>query len=138
MIHCRFSIHRLCQALAFTCLLSALPGALRAEGTGYSLVMVDQPGCFYCIRWREEIGPAYPNTEFGAYAPLRNVQLRDIPEDLSFERRVLFTPTFIVVDGAGVEVGRLEGYPGEDFFWPMLERVLAETTPFEPVPPLEN
>jgi len=35
------------------------------------------------------------------------------------ERSVHFTPTFILVDD-GREVGRIEGYPGEDFFWGLL------------------
>jgi hypothetical protein len=36
---------------------------------------------------------------------------------------VRFTPTFVLVD-EGREIGRIEGYPGEDFFWGLLERLL--------------
>ena len=36
---------------------------------------------------------------------------------------VRFTPTFVLVDG-NREIGRIEGYPGEDFFWGRLERLM--------------
>lgn len=106
-------------------LLAALP--LRAA----DLVMVEQPGCAWCARWDAEIAPAYPKTAEGRFAPLRRVQLRALPGDLEIARRVSFTPTFLIVEN-GREVARLEGYPGEDFFWPVLEKLLAEHTDFEP------
>jgi hypothetical protein len=38
---------------------------------------------------------------------------------------VNFTPTFVLlVDG--VERNRIEGYPGEDFFWGLLGRMLDQ------------
>ncbi|WP_149866364.1 hypothetical protein [Tropicimonas marinistellae] len=107
--------------------LSALPG-LSAE-----LVMVEQAGCAYCARWNAEIGPIYPKTSEGAYAPLRRVDLRgDEIETLTLERRVVFTPTFILVDDTDTELARLEGYPGEDFFWGLLEQMLQDKTGYTP------
>ncbi|MDV7142927.1 thioredoxin family protein [Tropicimonas sp. TH_r6] len=95
------------------------------------LVMVEQAGCHYCARWNAEIGPIYPKTEEGAYAPLRRVELGgDEMEKLSLTRRVSFTPTFVLVDGVGAELGRLEGYPGEDFFWGLLDRMLRDLTDY--------
>lgn len=41
-----------------------------------------------------------------------------------------YTPTFVLIDG-GREVGRIEGYPGEAFFWGLLEK-LARDLPAEP------
>jgi hypothetical protein len=42
-----------------------------------------------------------------------------------FARALTFTPTFVLmVDG--IEVSRIEGYPGEDFFWGLLERMLVQ------------
>jgi len=38
---------------------------------------------------------------------------------------VVFTPTFVLM-GDGVEVGRMEGYAGEDFFWGLLGRMLSQ------------
>ncbi|MBL3206218.1 thioredoxin family protein, partial [Klebsiella pneumoniae] len=39
-----------------------------------------------------------------------------------------YTPTFILVDG-GREIGRIEGYPGADFFWGLLERLAQRLPP---------
>ncbi len=111
----------------FALLATSLP--LRAV----ELVMVDQPGCQYCARWTDEIGPIYPNTAEGSYAPLRRVRLgSDELDALSLARRVNFTPTFVLVDDQGGEMSRLEGYPGEDFFWGILERMLLEKTDYDP------
>ena len=87
--------------------------------------MVEQPGCVYCARFDAEIAGAYPLTAEGRAAPLRRHQLRaPIPDGVSLASPPVFTPTFILlVDGR--EVGRLEGYPGEDFFWPMLGELLS-------------
>ena len=88
------------------------------------LVMVEQPGCAWCAQWNAEVAPIYPNTPEGRLAPLRRIQLRDaLPEGLTFARRAVFTPTFLLVID-GVETGRIEGYPGEDFFWGLLGRLL--------------
>lgn len=95
------------------------------------LVMVEQPGCEWCARWNEEIGPIYPKTAEGRFAPLRRVNLRDLPDDLVPARRVVFTPTFLIVSD-GHEMARLEGYPGADFFWPLLEALLRDHAGFEP------
>ena len=64
--------------------------------------MVEQAGCHYCARWNAEIGPIYPRTAEGAYAPLRRVDLGgDEMEKLALQRRVNFTPTFVLVDAGG-------------------------------------
>ncbi|KUJ76153.1 hypothetical protein AVO45_12610 [Ruegeria marisrubri] len=91
------------------------------------LVMVEEAGCAWCERWNAEIAPAYPKTAEGRFAPLRRVSRHDIPHDLKLQRPVHFTPTFIVVE-SGEELARLEGYPGENFFWPLLERLLTTHT----------
>ncbi|MGR3759742.1 hypothetical protein ACUXV3_06355 [Roseobacteraceae bacterium NS-SX3] len=95
------------------------------------LVMVEQPGCAWCQRWDEEIAPIYPKTAEGAFAPLRRVDLHDFPDDLKAARRINFTPTFLIMEN-GHEIARLEGYPGEDFFWPLLARLLHDHAGFEP------
>ncbi|MEN8659378.1 thioredoxin fold domain-containing protein [Marivita sp.] len=94
------------------------------------LVMVEQPGCIYCERWDAEIGPAYPKTAEGKFAPLMRADLRQgPPEGITYARRVLFTPTFVLIDD-GQEQARIEGYPGEDFFWPLLTKLLEDNTDF--------
>lgn len=110
---------RYLTAAATVGLLFALP--LQAA----ELVMVEQVNCEWCHRWNQEIGPIYPKTSEGRFAPLRRVDLRDMPDDLHVTRRVNFTPTFLIVEN-GQEIGRLEGYPGEDFFWPVIAQLLSK------------
>ena len=53
-------------------------------------------------------------------APLRRIDIHQpTPDDLTFASDPHFTPTFILVSD-GVELSRIEGYPGEDFFWGLL------------------
>ncbi|MBO9467724.1 thioredoxin family protein [Tropicibacter sp. R15_0] len=97
------------------------------------LVMVEQPGCAYCAAWNDEIAPAYPKTAEGRFAPLVRADLHiGPPKGVEYARRVNFTPTFILIDN-GAEVARIEGYPGEDFFWPIFAKLLQDHSGFEPV-----
>jgi hypothetical protein len=90
------------------------------------LVMVEEKGCIWCARWNEEISEIYPKTEEGAAAPLRRIDIHaKRPDDIVFARALSFTPTFVlVVDGQ--EASRIEGYPGEDFFWGLLGKMLSQ------------
>ncbi|SMH42385.1 hypothetical protein SAMN05661107_1336 [Maritimibacter sp. HL-12] len=89
------------------------------------LLMFEQAGCIYCTRWNREIGVAYPNTEQGMLAPLTRFDLRDaLPDDISITRRAHITPTFVLLSD-GTEVGRIEGHPGGDFFWFLLDELIA-------------
>jgi hypothetical protein len=90
------------------------------------LLMFEEVGCIYCARWNEEIAPQYPLTVEGQAAPLRRLQLRDpLPEGLSLVSPPVFSPTFVLIQD-GIETGRIEGYPGEDFFWPLLADLISE------------
>ena len=102
-----------------------------ADGS-VELVMFDQTHCEWCARWEDEIGGIYAKTDEGKAAPLRRVDIHDDrPEDLSAIKGVVFTPTFVLVEN-GAELGRIAGYPGEDFFWPMLATLLEKrVTPTE-------
>ena len=100
-----------------------LPMAALAETF---LLMAEQKGCAWCERWDREIAPIYDKTAEGAAAPLRRYDIHeDDLKDVTLASRVSFTPTFILVRD-GQEVSRIEGYPGEDFFWGLLERMLEE------------
>jgi thioredoxin-related protein len=93
--------------------------------TAAELVMFEQRGCIWCQAWDREIGPAYANTDEGKRAPLRRVDIhQEIPEDLSQIKVERFTPTFVLVDD-GEEIGRIRGYPGDEFFWFLLDEMLA-------------
>jgi len=91
-----------------------------AKAQDLTLYMIEQHGCIYCERWDAEVGDAYHKTTEGALAPLVRLQLRDpLPEGVTFARKAAFTPTFVLVRD-GQELERIEGYPGEDFFYGML------------------
>ena len=88
------------------------------------LLMFHQPGCHYCLKWEEEIGPIYPVTTEAELAPLTRIGLREtLPEGITLARPAALTPTFVLLED-GHEVGRLEGYPGEDFFWFLIDELI--------------
>lgn len=98
--------------------------AMTAPAAAAELVMVEERGCVYCARWDAEIAPAYPLTPEGRAAPLRRIDLHAPPPgDISFDAPLRVSPTFVLVED-GEEVTRLEGYPGDEFFWPLLSAML--------------
>lgn len=122
---------RLALSAIFVLAMQSL--ALPAWAEAFRLIMVEQPGCSYCERWKAEIGPIYPKTPEGVIAPLEHVQLRgDWPEGIVVGSRPVFTPTFLLLRD-DIEVGRIEGYPGEDFFWGLLGMALKDAG--APLPP---
>lgn len=116
-------------------LVSALWAApSTAADSRYELVMVHQDGCYECQAWDNLLGPIYPKTSEGRFAPLRRVDLRGArPDDLEFKYRPFVTPTFILVEN-GKELGRIEGNPGDEFFWIYLDRLLSDHTDFKADP----
>ena len=113
--------------------LAPLAGLLLAAGAaaaGTELVMVEKEGCPWCLAWHAEVGPGYPLSDEGRRAPLRREDIDDIPDDLVLDARPVFTPTFILVHD-GVELGRLEGYAGAEFFYPLIDRLLEAAPPEE-------
>ncbi len=113
--------HLLLLVLAITLLVS--PVSSRAEMT---LLMAEEDGCIWCARWDSEISQIYPKTPEGYAAPLRRVDIHAaLPDGISLTKPLYYTPTFVLLDN-GNEVGRIEGYPGEDFFWGMLGVLLRD------------
>ena len=97
------------------------------------LVMVEEAGCVWCARWNAEIAPIYPRTPEGRAAPLLRIdRLRPLPAGLELSKAVRYTPTFILVED-GREMNRIEGYPGEDFFWGMLEQMIRQLESSKPM-----
>ncbi|OAB54900.1 hypothetical protein AY600_07945 [Phormidium willei BDU 130791] len=115
--------------LGLLLLALAWPGGApaAAQQAPLELVMFETATCPYCKQWHEEIGGIYPKTPEGRAAPLRRVDLdAPAPADLrDLQRSVVYTPTFVLLR-EGAEVGRIAGYPGEHFFWPLLANLLAE------------
>ncbi|MEL6962281.1 MAG: thioredoxin family protein [Pseudomonadota bacterium] len=94
--------------------------------------MFESKICEWCDAWHAEIGPIYPKTDEGKRAPLRTVDIHDArPGDLTDIDGIRFTPTFVLLADDGNEVGRINGYPGEDFFWGLLAELMAKL-PAEP------
>ena len=107
-------------ATTFVMLALALPGVARAA----DLLMVERAGCHWCERWNTEIAHIYPKTREGKLAPLRRADIHDLPEDVTFKSRPIFSPTFVLVKD-GAELGRIDGYSSEDFFWFHVEQLFA-------------
>jgi hypothetical protein len=90
------------------------------------LLMFRRVGCPYCQAWDQRIGPAYPRSDVGREVPLRMIDLdMDPMPPVALARPVRYTPTFVVADGDR-EIGRIEGFPGEDFFWGLLESLVRK------------
>ncbi|MGL9618579.1 thioredoxin [Bradyrhizobium sp. U531] len=109
--------------------LLALAAALALPATtsrAAELVMFERPGCAWCARFNAEIAPLYGKTEESRAAPLRRVDLNGPrPADLAGIDPGPFTPTFVVVQ-EGREIGRIRGYPGDAFFFGLLDRILSK------------
>jgi hypothetical protein len=99
-------------------MLTVLSSASAAE-----LVMYRRAGCPWCLAWEREIGPIYGKTDMGRRVPLRVIDL-DQPDrrEIFLSSPIRYTPTFVLV-AENREIARLEGYPGEDFFWGNLDRI---------------
>ena len=81
------------------------------------LVMFRRDGCPWCARWDREIGPIYPKTDLEPAArrcAWSNLDRGDDPRCPHLQSPIRYTPTFVLVED-GQEVGRIEGYPGDDF-----------------------
>jgi len=101
----------------------------RAHAGTTELVMFEDAGCSWCRRFLAEIGPIYPRTEEGRRAPLRRLDISEATRSgLNLKTRVTVTPTFVLV-ADGVEVGRITGYPGQDFFWGLLGELFGRLPP---------
>ena len=93
------------------------------------LIMVEQQGCYYCLEWKDQLGHIYPKTPEGKYAPLKTIDITEVDQLKGLQRDVIFTPTFVLMED-NKELGRLEGYSGEDFFWELLELILEKETDY--------
>ena len=123
-MHSNFAIRFAVRALAALSVLAVIAGAANAA----ELVMFRRDGCSWCAKWDREIGPIYPKTEFNSRAPLRLVHLDRDPDPPIIHALIRYTPTFVLVED-GKELGRIEGYPGDDFFWARLGNLLELLPP---------
>jgi len=104
----------------------AAPSASAAE-----LIMFEEEWCEWCERWNTEVGVVYDKTPEGRRAPLRRIDIHDgTPGEIVLKSRPRYTPTFVLIEN-GQEIGRIEGYPGEGFFWGLLGRLLKRLGPLD-------
>lgn len=115
---------RLHAAALALMLVALMPGPLVADGL--RLLMVERPGCYYCVVFKRDVAPIYEKAEEGRLAPLVHYDLRHtLPEGITLNTRAHVTPTFILLDANGRELDRLTGYPGDDFFWPYVSGMIT-------------
>ena len=117
-------------ARAGTLLALTAAAVMVAEGTrAAELVMFETVGCVWCAAWNREVGGIYHTTEEGRLAPLRRVELHGPrPHDLRDIEGIVYTPTFVLTDD-GREVGRIDGYPGNEHFWGLLGVLVKKLRP---------
>ena len=110
----------LAASLALAQLLAPVSAAAKVE-----LVMFRAQACSYCEAWDHDIGEIYHLTDEGEQAPLRKVHMEDdLPGDMENIKPVIYSPTFVLMQD-DQEVGRIMGYPGPDFFWPLLNEMMG-------------
>lgn len=107
--------------------LSAVVVAASGVASAAELVMVRRDSCPWCRAWDRDVGRIYSKTDIGRRLPLRMVTIRAAQPPIDLKSPIIYTPTFVLVE-QGRELGRIEGYPGEVFFWGLLER-LAQSVP---------
>jgi hypothetical protein len=113
---------RLIVLLAIVAALSFMA----TRGRAAELVMYERDGCAWCMRWHQEIGSGYPQTDEGRRAPLRVIgSLAAAPAGVALKSPIAVTPTFVLAD-KGVEIGRITGYPGSHFFYGLLSELLKK------------
>lgn len=92
---------------------------------GIRLMMLDRKGCIYCQAWKQEIGGGYDTSKPGKAAPLAIIDIDGPwPDGLAIGRRPYLTPSFILLQN-GRELDRIEGYPGPDHFYPVLQEMMT-------------
>jgi len=114
------------SGLLFAFMLMALSLSPIGNAGAAELVIFESTACEWCETWNEEIGVVYDKTSEAKIVPLRRVDMDDeLPADLKNIDGLMYTPTFVVLDD-GREVGRIVGYPGEDFFWQLLNEIIKK------------
>ena len=90
------------------------------------LVMFQQGGCVWCAQWDRKVGPVYDKTAEAKLLPLRRVDIsQQTAAGVTLAARVVYTPTFVVVDN-GREIGRITGFINDEAFWGLLDALAAK------------
>ena len=82
-----------------------------------ALIMVTSPSCPWCDAFEEEVGVIYGKTSESALFPIHRLDyFTKFTGHLGHITAANVTPTFIIIRDFQ-EIGRLEGYPGDEMFW---------------------
>ncbi len=82
-----------------------------------ALIMVTSPSCPWCDAFEEDVGHIYGKTPESAQFPLHRIDyFTKFTAPLAHIKAASVTPTFIVIKDHQ-EIGRIEGYPGDEMFW---------------------
>ena len=104
----------LIKAFALALALSAPPYIAAADSR---LIMVTSDYCPYCQAWERDIGAVYHKSPYAPALPLTRVYLESkMPEDMTFQKPVVGTPTFLIIRN-GQEIDRQRGYIDAEMFW---------------------
>ncbi len=94
--------------------------------------MFEADGCYWCEVWHKEVGQVYEKSPEGKIAELQIVPLTNANQkQYDLNSRIVYSPTFVLVNN-NKEISRIEGYPGADFFWGMLEKMIENIENTEP------
>jgi hypothetical protein len=111
--------------LALSTLLAAL--LVPVAASALELVLYDKAGCVWCARFERDIGRRYSSIDVSRVAPLRRVDIHDQRRSgVDLEEPVIYTPTFVLTDDDGAEIGRITGYQGEEQFWANLDDLMHD------------
>ena len=115
------------KSLFFLCLIIYFFGGMNstfAEVRGKLLYFYSDT-CAYCKAWENEIANIYLKTEFEDEFKLSFIDFfSDVDlEKYGISKIVKVTPTFIFVKDK-TEVGRIEGYNGQELFWWQVDDVI--------------
>ena len=90
------------------------PASERISDTA-TLIMVGNDGCSWCVKFQDVLGPQYKRSPYQAKAPLKYMDTADYQDQkrYQFKSGISGTPTTVMFDTYGREVGRMVGYPGD-------------------------
>ena len=104
----------LIRASTLALILAATPHIAAADS---QLIMVTSDYCPYCQAWERDIGVVYHKSPYAPSLPLTRVYVESkLPEDMTFQRPVIGTPTFLIIHD-GKEIDRQRGYIDAEMFW---------------------
>ena len=91
--------------------------------------MFEEEYCSWCEKWDDEIGGIYGLTPQSCFAALHRIQITEnLSDSITLSEPIIYTPTFVLIYN-NREAGRITGYPGQDFFWSMLDELIASVPP---------